>query len=274
MPALTDYALLAFFSLGLLAWELRWGWPLTRAALRSGAPGVRPRIYRRVMAIQWGLTLLVAAWWAHTDRPWTALGIIVPSNWRLAASIAAILGTAILFGAQARAFAALPDDRRDALRERMAPRIGDTALVLPRTALEGRWFFALALTAGVCEELLYRGYAVWVLRPAFGPWGAAFASVVVFGAGHLYQGRRGALRATVAGSVLGALALALGSVVPGMIVHAIVDIGGGAAGRTLFGERQVAPAVKAESFHAGGGSPITDGGGPGVPRPESLDALH
>jgi membrane protease YdiL (CAAX protease family) len=114
------------------------------------------------------------------------------------------------------------------------------SFVLPHTPVEYRWFRAVAVTAGVCEELLYRGFAVWALAPWLTLWGAAAASVILFGLGHGYQGRKGATRATIVGAVLGALALATGSIVPGVIVHAIVDLGAGAVSYSLLRERPAA----------------------------------
>ena len=62
--------------------------------------------------------------------------------------------------------------------------------LLPRTGEERGWFAAVAVTAGCCEELLYRGvliaFGTGVL--GLGVWPAAAIAVVVFGAAHLYQG--------------------------------------------------------------------------------------
>ena len=73
---------------------------------------------------------------------------------------------------------------------------------------------------------------------AIAPWtgsiGAMALAVVLFGIGHAYQGRKGATRATLAGAVLAAIALATGSVIPGMIVHALVDVGSGTVGYLLL----------------------------------------
>ena len=127
----------------------------------------------------------------------------------------------------------LSPERRVAAR----PKLGGVAFMLPHTALEERWFVALALTAGFCEELLYRGYLAWFFAPWLGSAGAMLLVVVAFGLGHSYQGRRGAIRATLAGAVMAAIVLASDSLVPAMIVHAVVDIGGGTLGYWLLREQ-------------------------------------
>ena len=106
--------------------------------------------------------------------------------------------------------------------------------MLPRTAGEHRWFIALSTTAGFCEELLYRGYLPWLFAPWLGRLGALLFVAVLFGTGHLYQGPKGAIRATVAGIVMVAIVLATNSLIPAMIAHALIDIGGGTVGYLLL----------------------------------------
>jgi membrane protease YdiL (CAAX protease family) len=162
------------------------------------------------------------------------------------------LGVAWLFFKQSRTVASIPDDKIGVVRENLAPRFGEAIAIIPRTRTELRSFVVLSVTAGICEELLFRGYAMWVFRPALGLWGAAIASVVLFGIGHAYQGRKGAVRATVVGALATALAIGFGSIIPGMIMHAIVDIGGGTLGYSLLRDR--APATADQ--HSGAASDV------------------
>jgi hypothetical protein len=43
--------------------------------------------------------------------------------------------------------------------------LGDVVFFLPRTQKDHRTFIALSITAGVVEEIVYRGFFVW-----FGIW--------------------------------------------------------------------------------------------------------
>lgn len=238
MPTMIDLGILAFFSIGFLAWEHFVAWPRTVAAITSGRPGARIRAYGWIMLAQWAFTALVIVRLTRLSEPITVLGLTLPAGWRLALALLLIVATALLFVSQARSIARISDERMVALRGRLAPAIGDAIHIVPRTARERSWFTALAITAGICEEFLFRGYAVWVLRPWLGLWGAALVSVLLFGLGHSYQGRRGAVRATMVGAVLAILVLITGSIIPAMIVHAIVDIGSGAASYALLGEHR------------------------------------
>ena len=66
--------------------------------------------------------------------------------------------------------------------------MGDLRALAPVTQQEGRAFVLVSVTAGVCEEILYRGILLTVLIPAVGLWPAVGLSSVIFGMGHAYQG--------------------------------------------------------------------------------------
>jgi uncharacterized protein len=234
MPDALDFTILAA-ALGLTLVEHFVGWPRLQAAIAAGVPQARVRGYGIVLAEEWLVTIAILVRWVTTDRPWAALWLGRPTPWGFAmASVLTALAAWLLL-AQGRTVAHLSSKSRLAASQRFGT-IGDS---LPHTLREHRWFMALSATAGFCEELLYRGFVVWALTPTLGLYGAAAASVIIFGVGHAYQGRAGTIRATLTGAVLAALALAARSVVPGMILHAMIDLGGGRTAYALF--RETAP---------------------------------
>ena len=238
MIAPFDLIFAALFSVGYMLWEYAVGWKRTKAALISGRPGARARAYRTTIAVQWTFVAVLAARWISAGRRWRELGLALPEGWRLVAGAVLVLLTAALFTRQARAVARLGEEQRLRLRDQLA----SVALVLPRTASEQRWFRALAVTAGFCEELLYRGFLVWALRPWLGLAGATAASLVLFTLGHSYQGAKGAVRSGIAGATMAAIVLLTGSLIPAMLVHAIVDLGGGTVGYLILCEPRDEPA--------------------------------
>jgi len=123
---------------------------------------------------------------------------------------------------QSRALAAKPETRA-----RLKTKLEPLRALIPYTSREIRLFIPLSITAGICEELLFRGYLVWVLQSWIGLWPAAIASMGVFGLGHAYQGAKFGIRAFWAGVGMGLLAIATGSIVPGMVLHALIDVGSG-----------------------------------------------
>lgn len=100
--------------------------------------------------------------------------------------------------------------------------------MLPRTR-RGRWgWAALSLSAGVTEEITYRGLLFLALAVVL-PSGTPAAVLVVlaaalFGAAHWYQGRAGMLATGVTGAVLTMVYLGTGSLLVPMILHTLIDL--------------------------------------------------
>lgn len=118
--------------------------------------------------------------------------------------------------------------------------------ILPHSGVERAWFVGVALTAGICEEILYRGYLPWWIDGWLGVAGPGLVlSAIVFGLGHAYQGRKGVLVTGLLGLFFSGLVWVARSLVPAQILHVVVDLVNGiAVGRTL--ERaQVAQAAQA-----------------------------
>lgn len=104
----------------------------------------------------------------------------------------------------------------------------NTGFLLPSALPESIVWIAVSATAGVCEELVFRGYLqrqLWSLTknlPA-----ALLLQAFIFGIGHIYQGWKPALVTAIYGFVFGLVAAWRRSIIPGAIAHAILDVMGG-----------------------------------------------
>ena len=99
--------------------------------------------------------------------------------------------------------------------------------LLPRGIFESLAWLPLALSAGFCEELAFRGYFQKQIQAITGS--AAWAvptQAIVFGVGHLYEGVGPVGRITLYGVLFGLLAVWRRRLRPGMIAHAWSDIFG------------------------------------------------
>ena len=94
---------------------------------------------------------------------------------------------------------------------------------------QNRWelllFMAVALTASICEEIMFRGYlqqqiTAWTRNTAIG----VVFSAAVFCVGHAYQGWFLALQVGVLGLMLGILAAWRKSLRPGILAHGMQDV--------------------------------------------------
>lgn len=99
------------------------------------------------------------------------------------------------------------------------------ATLAPRSRSERRMAAGLAVTAGVCEELLYRGLFV-ALGVSMGMpvLVAAAASCVLFAIAHIYQGWWGLVGPGVLGALFMVVYLGTGSLVIPIVLHIVLDL--------------------------------------------------
>lgn len=99
--------------------------------------------------------------------------------------------------------------------------------LLPKGVVENLVWIPLALSAGFCEELAFRGYLQKQFQTIIGSARVAvLLQAIVFGVGHLYEGPQAVGRITLFGLLYGLLAAWRRSLRPGMIAHAWSDIAG------------------------------------------------
>ncbi|MEJ2009725.1 MAG: CPBP family intramembrane metalloprotease [Acidobacteriota bacterium] len=100
-----------------------------------------------------------------------------------------------------------------------------SAVVSQETGREKLWaVLAMAPTAGLCEEFLYRGFLLaeataWFHSVA---WGVVVSSAA-FGFAHSYQGLNGMVRAGLLGALLAWPVVHTGSLYPSMAAHFAID---------------------------------------------------
>jgi membrane protease YdiL (CAAX protease family) len=121
------------------------------------------------------------------------------------------------------------------IQEHLRGSMASVQALLPHSPREMRWFTAVAVSAGVCEELLYRGWMIWYFHQMMPLWLAVVAACTAFGLAHAYQGPAGIPKTGIVGAVMAAMYLLAGSLWIPMIVHALVDINGGKIGLLVFG---------------------------------------
>jgi uncharacterized protein len=110
--------------------------------------------------------------------------------------------------------------------ESLAKATADVRKLLPSTSAERLAVIPLALTAGFCEEFLYRGWLLNLTGYAFKSiWVGLLISSILFGFAHLYQGRKGMLGTGILGLVIfGLIYIASGTLLPGQILHTALDL--------------------------------------------------
>ncbi len=216
---------LIFFVLGLISpWRGRVRMKRLLAMPRVG-PMERLVLYASTIAFQW-FAVAVVAWrtWAHGFTA-AQLGLTIQGRTRIL--VASIFGAATIAALQwlnLRRVGRIPVEARGPLQT-MAERI------LPQSTVELLPYLALAITAGLCEEFLYRGFAMAIFAQiGLQAWAVVVLSSVLFGLAHSYQGRGGIVMTLLIGLLLGTSRIAYGSLVPAIFWHSALDVVAGTAG--------------------------------------------
>ncbi|MGH9774687.1 MAG: CPBP family intramembrane glutamic endopeptidase [Candidatus Acidiferrales bacterium] len=97
--------------------------------------------------------------------------------------------------------------------------------LLPKSLVELLLWIALSASAGICEEIVFRGYFQEQFKRLTGSALAGVAlQAVLFGVGHGYQGTQATIKIAALGALYGLLAMWRKSLRPCMIAHAWTDI--------------------------------------------------
>jgi membrane protease YdiL (CAAX protease family) len=201
--------------------------------LRSD-PGARRSFYVRLLILEWGLSLVVLAiWLSAPDVDAAAVGLRWPQQWpgAITGAVVVLVLLFVLVSTRALRGGALletaPPVRRPGEGRHAESPAHATLALLPRTPGERRLFTVVGITAGVCEEWLYRGFFLAVVAAvAGGPSTGVLVAVaaVAFGLAHAYQGRVGILSTGVLGGVMAALYLETGSLLLPVLLHVLIDL--------------------------------------------------
>ena len=100
--------------------------------------------------------------------------------------------------------------------------------LMPNGAVASILWIALSLSAGVCEEVAFRGYFQRQLAALTGNRVLAVTGqAALFGLAHGYQGAAACVKIAIYGALFGTLALWRRNLRPGMMAHAWTDIAAG-----------------------------------------------
>jgi membrane protease YdiL (CAAX protease family) len=222
MQLALDLAYVAAFALAWPIYEYFVGWPAFLRRLQGDPLGARTGAYRKTLVQQWLAVALGLVLWSSYGRSPVVLGLRWPQGAALWISAGVV---ALLVALYARQIWTIARDAQS--RAQLRKHVEYIEKVLPHTTRELAWFLALSLTAGLCEEFLFRGVLITTLAPWLGWWGAASLGVVIFGLAHAYQGRGGVWRTGLVGLVMTLVVALTHSLVPAMALHALVDAASG-----------------------------------------------
>lgn len=212
------------------------------ATVAAGARAARRRFYLQWIGLGWALlaiTLLVtlglAGWtpamlglrlpyWPHLPSFADASTGFVPGV--IAGAVAAaIIG--VMLGIIAKRKARRASGTHATERAHGLDRNRNLAGMLPHTTAERRTWIGLACTAGISEEIIWRGFGLgllFMLLPGMHPALPIALSALAFGWAHLYQGAAGVIATALLGAALATLYWASGSLLWPIVIHVLLDL--------------------------------------------------
>jgi membrane protease YdiL (CAAX protease family) len=222
MATIPDLLYVALFAVAWPLFDYFILWPAFLRRLQADPVRARLWIWAVTIVEQWALVAAGVALWLSKGRSWASLGLSDPGGWRLWVSIGLVLLLGVSYARTAARVAHSPRAQASVRKQ-----FGELSALLPHTRGELYRFVVVSLTAGFCEEFLFRGYFIWTFESWLGWWGAAALSAPFFAALHAYQGRGGVIRTGIVGVILTLVVAIFGSLLPAIALHSVVDIGSG-----------------------------------------------
>lgn len=185
----------------------------------------RLKIYKDMIVTQWSIVLIICIVWLVSDFSWMELFTIDGRNSEeYSFSFIAGFLTSVIIGALLVVFIMNWRAKKGVLKQ---PVVGNIDFLLPQTKKERLAFTFVAATAGICEEIVFRGaMAVFLLALPFefSIGTVAIISAVIFGIAHYYQGAKGMLGAGLFGYAIFNIYVASGSLLLPIVIHLIIDL--------------------------------------------------
>jgi membrane protease YdiL (CAAX protease family) len=232
MPGRIDIAFALLFAVVIAGFAAFYFDRRFKAQVAAGVPDARMRAYRRAVIGQWTASIVALVLWVRAGRSWAALGIAPAHDRHWYFAVGFFVGLAAIGTVQVRSIRRLTPESSAAVRKKFA----DLEFLLPHTRTEYRLFIVLAITAGICEELLYRGYLTWLLAAYVGLPLSITLVVIAFGLAHGYQGMSGVVKTGLVGLVMSLIVVGTGWLVPAMLLHALIDLSSGYIGYTVLNQ--------------------------------------
>lgn len=237
MPTLWDFAAVAMFAVFLPLYGLYETWR-HRGISPDDDPTLLPKSYRKTIALLWVFALFTLWVWASQGRSFVELGFtygitgLGPWVW-----VATAVLTILLLWQPYLAGKTLENAQSIMRLLEKEDGVND---VMPRTPEDYRLFKIVSLTAGITEEVMFRGFLIWFFAHWMPIWVAAGLSVIAFALAHLYQKSVTALAQVTGIAVMLTLVYLLsGSLLPAILLHIIIDLSSNA---TIWRARQLAAA--------------------------------
>jgi uncharacterized protein len=177
--------------------------------------------FKYVIYSEWGVTLLILGMVAVTATTFSDIGLKLPSE-NASKTMGMFVGFLIGIG-----FAVFVMMRLPFYRKYQQAQTNTVSYMVPTGKLDKRLGILVAITAGICEEIIYRGFLLHFLsKSPFNLEGHILLIVgaAIFGLAHYYQGWKGVLLTGLVGYALSRVYFSTGSLLFPILLHALMDL--------------------------------------------------
>lgn len=184
----------------------------------------KKKMYVQIIFIQWMTVGIIALYWLFTDKSFKELGFINPFE-KIKEIPDFVIG--ILFGVLFGFISFIAIMNVKPIKKKIYKQLEAIEFMLPENLKERILFMLVALTAGFCEEMIYRGFMFLYLKEL--PFDIpllmiAIITSIIFGIAHLYQGWKNVILTGLMGFALARLYMYFGVIWIPIIVHTIIDL--------------------------------------------------
>jgi uncharacterized protein len=183
-------------------------------------PTARLLFYRTQVLWEWSWVVVLVLIVVPIPEPLKWLGLVLPNQFGWIILLALLIGVVLSIFLLRRNPNAMAAMRRS---------LESSSILLPATHTERRWFAVTAITAGICEELLYRGFLMSYLPSNFPMFAGQFILIsilsgIIYGLSRAYLGMKGILQTALTGFSFAIVYFLSGSLLPAMVVHILVEL--------------------------------------------------
>lgn len=183
------------------------------------------RIYGETIVTQWILAAIFLVYWFVTDHALQDLFIFDDPLYGFQTDVLLGIGLGI---ASAVVIILLVIYFSETIKSKVADVLSDESIqfLIPSRLSERFLFFLVALTAGVCEEIIFRAGMLHYLEDIVSGIPlivTGIISSVLFGLIHLYQGWKGVLQTAYIGAIFFFLFVVTGSLWVPIALHFLMD---------------------------------------------------
>ncbi|MBQ8299528.1 MAG: CPBP family intramembrane metalloprotease [Clostridia bacterium] len=198
---------------------------------------VRINFYKGAIIWGWVPVVIIALFVAFTSATWHDMGIrkVLLSDFKwLNIAVLGIAGVVAVLQVYQAIMYLLSEKYRKEIAAVLEDKMNSgnhydrvtLCLLTPHTLKEKVYFFFVSVTAGICEEIHFRGCLMFLLSnvlPNAHIGAIGVIAALLFGLFHCYQGFSGVIKTGVVGMIFVLLYLVTDSLVPGILLHFWID---------------------------------------------------